>query len=103
MASAFEAPMGEDDLSRQRRRREARLLDRPVDGFAGLTVADVVADALAASDEGRVPINLPAYLAQQGHTWQTIEAVVSYLQRQDAHPAGAAGASAGSAEILRLN
>jgi hypothetical protein len=103
MATAFEAPLGEDDLSRQRRLREARLLDRPVAGFAGLTVADVVADALAASDEGRAAINVPAYLAGQGHTWRTIETVVSYLQRQELHPAGASEASASGADIFRLN
>jgi hypothetical protein len=95
--------MGEDDLSRQRRLREKRLLDRPVAGFAGLTVADVVADALAASDEGRLAVDVPAYLAEQGHTWPTIEAVISYFRRQGLHPAGTVEASASIADISRLN
>lgn len=103
MASAFEASMGEDDLSRQRRKREARLLDQPVAGFAGFTVADVVAEVLAASDEGRSALNVPAYLAEQDHEWQTIEAVVGYLQRHGLHPAGAVGSSVSIADISRLN
>jgi hypothetical protein len=103
MASAFEAPMGDDDLSRQRRKREAKLLDEPVTGFPGFTVADVVAEVLAASDQGNAPLNVPAYLADQGHDWHTIEAVVGYLQRHGFHPAGPVGASTGLADVTRLN
>jgi hypothetical protein len=46
------------------------------------TVADVVADVLAASDEGHAALAVPSYLAEPGHTWTTIETVVAYLQRQ---------------------
>jgi hypothetical protein len=46
------------------------------------TVADVVADVLAASDEGDAALDVPSYLAERGHTWTTIETVVAYLQRQ---------------------
>lgn len=103
MASAFEASMGEDDLSRQRRKREARLLDQPVEGFAGLTVADLVADVLAASDEGRTPFNVPAYLQDQGHDWPAITTVIEYLHRQGLHPVGMSGASPRIADISRSN
>jgi hypothetical protein len=103
MASAFEAPMGDDDLSHQRRKREAKLLDETVAGFPGLTVADLVAEVLAASDQGRTPINVPAYLAAQSHDWHTIEVVVGYLQRHGFLPAGAVGASTGLADVTRLN
>lgn len=103
MASAFEASMGEDDLSRQRRKREARLLDRAVEGFAGVTVADLVADVLAASDEGRVSLDVPAYLAGQGHGWETIEFVVGYLRRQGLHPAAVLRGFGGIADLSRSN
>jgi hypothetical protein len=81
MTSPFERPMGDDDLARQRRKREARLLDQDVAGFPGVTLADVVADVLAASDDGQVDVT--RYLDERGHGWQTIEAVLGYLQRQD--------------------
>jgi hypothetical protein len=74
--------MGDDDLSRQRRKREARLLDGEVPDFPGLTVADVVADVLAASDEGHAALDVPSYLVARGHTSTTITTVVDYLQRQ---------------------
>ncbi|MGH9249200.1 MAG: hypothetical protein ACRD0W_06775 [Acidimicrobiales bacterium] len=92
MQSSMEPRMDGDDLSRQRRKREARLLDRQLPDFAGVTVADVVADVLAASDEGRAPLDVPAYLAERGHTSTTITTVVDYLQRQRP-PDGAAGPS----------
>jgi hypothetical protein len=84
MPGSVEHSMADDDLSRQRRKREARLLDRQLPGFAGVTVADVVADVLAASDEGRVPLDVPGYLAERGHNSTTITTVVDYLQRQGA-------------------
>jgi len=82
MPGSVEHSMDDDDLSRQRRKREARLLDRQLPDFAGVTVADVVADVLAASDEGRAPLDVPGYLAERGHTSTTITTVVDYLQRQ---------------------
>jgi hypothetical protein len=72
---------GDDDLSRQRRKREARVLDGQVPDFPGLTVADVVADVLAASDDGRAVFDVPHYLVEQGHTSMTIRSVVDYLRR----------------------
>ena len=82
MPNASEALMGDDDLSRQRRKREARLLDGEVPDFPGVTVADVVADVLAASNEGHSALDVPSYLAASGHTPTTIKTVVGYLQRQ---------------------
>jgi hypothetical protein len=81
MPSSIEPWMGDDDLSRQRRKREARLLDGDVPDFPGLTVADVVADVLAASNDGRAAFDVPNYLVEQGHTSLTIKSVVGYLQR----------------------
>ena len=81
MISPIERPPGDDDLARQRRKREARLLDQEVAGFPGVTLADVVADVLAASEGGHVDVTF--YLDARGHGWQTIEAVLSYLHRQD--------------------
>ena len=82
MPSAIGAVMGDDDLSRQRRKREARLLDGEIPDFPGVTVADVVADVLAASNEGHSALDVPSYLAERGHTSTTIKTVVDYLQRQ---------------------
>lgn len=89
MPGSIEHSMDDDDLSRQRRKRNARLLDRELPGLAGVTVADVVADVLAASDDGRAPLDVPGYLAGRGHTSMTITTVVDYLQNQ-CSPLGAA-------------
>jgi hypothetical protein len=86
MTSPAEVWTGDDDLSRQRRKREARLLDSNVPDFPGLTVADVVADVLAASNDGRSAFDVPDYLVERGHTSMTIETVVDYLERT--RPAG---------------
>jgi len=82
MTSPVEGSRPDDELSRQRRKRESRLLDQHIVDFPSLTVADVVADVLAASDDGRSDLDIPAYLSDQGHNWQTVETVVAYLQRQ---------------------
>jgi hypothetical protein len=92
MPSSIEPWMDDDDLSRQRRKRDARLLDGEVPDFPGVTVADVVADVLAASDEGHATLDVPSYLVALGHTSMTIETVVDYLQRQRP-PLRAAGSS----------
>lgn len=81
MPSSVEPWMGDDDLSRQRRKREARLLDGELPDFPGLTMADVVADVLAASDDGHAALDVPDYLVERGHTSTTITTVVGYLQR----------------------
>jgi hypothetical protein len=81
MQSSNETWLGDDDLSRQRRKREARLLDGEVPDFPGLTVADVVADVLAASNEGHAPFDVSDYLVERRHTSMTIRTVVEYLQR----------------------
>ena len=73
---------GDDDLARQRRKREARLLDQDVVDFPALTLADVVADVLAARDGSTDPLDVRSYLTAEGHHWRTIEAVVGYLHRQ---------------------
>jgi hypothetical protein len=82
MAYSTERREGDDDLARQRRKREARLLDAHLVDFPDLTLADVVADVLAASDADPGTIDVRGYLATEGHHWRTIEAVVGYLHRQ---------------------
>lgn len=84
MNSSTELGDGGDDLARQRRQRDARLLDQRVAGFPGLTLADVVAEALAARDAYGDLLDVPSYLAIEGHDWPTIEAVVGYLHRYNA-------------------
>jgi hypothetical protein len=83
MTHPVEHPIGDDDLARQRRKREARLLDQEVPGFPGVILADIVADVLAASDADPTAFDVGGYLQARGHGWQTVEAVVGYLQRQN--------------------
>jgi hypothetical protein len=78
-----------DDLARQRRKREARLLDGQIPDFPGLTVADLVADVLAVTDEGHAALDVPDYLLERGHTSTTITTVVDYLRRQPPPSTGA--------------
>lgn len=73
--------MGDDDLSRQRRKRDARLLDGQVPDHPGITVGELVADVLAASHDGHAALDVPRYLLERGHTPTTVATVVGYLQR----------------------
>lgn len=70
---------GDDDLSRQRRKREARLLARPVAGFPELTLRQVVAAVLEAGEASRQSHQVERFLTEQGHSWETIEMVLAYL------------------------
>lgn len=79
----------DDDLSRQRRKRDERLLAQALTDEPGVTVGDLVAEVAAAiategEGDGASEFNVPAYLAEQGHTWSTIKTVVDYLERQGA-------------------
>jgi hypothetical protein len=81
MVSSAEVWEGDDDLARQRRKRDARLLDEHLVDHPALTIADVVAEVLAASDAALQPLDVRTYLASEGHHWRTIEAVVAFMQR----------------------
>jgi hypothetical protein len=83
MVSSTEVWEGDDDLARQRRKREARVLDEQLPDTPALTIADVVADVLAASETGTGLIDVRQYLADEGHHWRTIEAVAGYMQRYE--------------------
>jgi hypothetical protein len=79
--------MADDDLSRQRRKREERLLAQPLPDDPDVTVGELVADVLAATareGEHGADIDVRQYLADRGHGWPTIKTVVDYLERQDA-------------------
>ena len=71
-----------DELARQRRKREARLLEQQVVEFPALTLADVVADVLAACDQSNDVLDVRGYLAAEGYGGPTVEAVIGYLHRQ---------------------
>jgi len=73
--------MGDDDLSRQRRKRDTRLLDGQVPDHPGTTVGDLVADVLAARHDSRAALDVPHYLLERGHTPTTVTTIVGYLQR----------------------
>ena len=96
--------MADDDLSRQRRKRDERLLAQAVPGAPDLTVGDLVADVLAATADGRArradrAFDMPGYLAERGHDWPTIKTVVDYVERHDdapGHPAGSRAHDAGA-------
>lgn len=70
----------EDDLTRQRRKREARLLDQRVTERPELTIADLVADVLAAC-EGDGSLDVAGHLAVLGYGPETTAAVVGYVHR----------------------
>lgn len=74
---------GGDDLARQRRKREARWLDQHVAEFPTMTIADVVADVLATTQENG-DLDVRTYLAVQGYRWATIDGVLAYLRHHDA-------------------
>jgi hypothetical protein len=88
--------MADDDLSRQRRKRDQRLLAQPIPGASDITVGDLVADVLAASADHRgtatrPELDVPGYLAERGHDWSTIKTVIDYVERHQlpgGHPAG---------------
>lgn len=85
VTSSTERWEGDDDLARQRRKREARLLDQSLVDHPALTLADVVAEVLAVSDaDADEVLDVRSYLVAEGHHWRTVEAVVAYLQRHDA-------------------
>jgi hypothetical protein len=79
--------MADDDLSRQRRKRDERLLSQPIPGAPELTVGDLVADVLAAADSrdggAGSDLDVPSYLADRGHDWPTIKTVVEYVERHE--------------------
>jgi hypothetical protein len=81
MSPSTEVWDGDDDLARQRRKRDARLLDEHLVDYPALTIADVVAEVLAASDAAPRPIDVRTYLVAEGHHWRTIEAVVEFMRR----------------------
>ena len=84
MVSSAEVWEGDDDLARQRRKRDARLLDEQLVDHPALTIADLVAEVLAASDAAAPePFDVRAYLLAEGHHWRAIEAVVAFMQRYD--------------------
>jgi hypothetical protein len=80
-----------DDLSRQRRKREERLLAQALPDEPNVTIGDLVADVLAAAAgdgdrgaEAGAGFDVRTYLADRGHDWPTIKTVMDYLERQDA-------------------
>lgn len=81
--------VADDDLSRQRRKRDARLLAQALPDAPDMTVGDLVAEILAAiattDDDGDGPgLDIREYMAERGHASPTIKTVEDYLERQDA-------------------
>jgi hypothetical protein len=81
--------VADDDLARQRRKRDARLLAQELPGTQDMTVGDLVADVVAAiatsgEREDGAGLDVREYMAERGHTSHTIETVEAYLERQDA-------------------
>lgn len=81
--------VADDDLARQRRKRDARLLAQALPDAPDMTVGELVADLVAAiatgSDREDGPgLDVRRYMAERGHGWPTITTVEAYLERQDA-------------------
>ncbi len=79
-------PGSGDEVARQRRKRAEALLDRPVADFDDLTLRDVLSSVVAASEESPQPLDVERFLAERGHTWQTVEMVLAALEMLDRHP-----------------
>src|SRR3954447_18506079 len=78
----------DDDLSRQRRKRAARLVEA-TSGFEDSRVQAVVADALAAIEQRDGSFDVERYLVDHGHTSETITMVLTRLGLTDLrHPSG---------------
>jgi hypothetical protein len=67
----------QDELAFQRRKHWAASLRRPVPGFAGVTLGQLVAGVRAATAEAGGTLDVTAFLARQGHSPETIESVRS--------------------------
>lgn len=80
-----EGPDKGDQVARQRRKRAADLLDRPVAGFDDVTLNDVLVSVVAASGEGDGPLDVERFLTERGHAWQTVELVRVCLTFVDKH------------------
>jgi hypothetical protein len=78
-----------DQVARQRRKRAAALLDRSVAGFDEVTLGDVLRSVVAASDETDGPLDVKRFLTDRGHTWQTVELVLTcltFVDRNESSP-----------------
>jgi len=75
-----------DDLSRQRAKRAARTLDLPLVGFGALSLRGVIGQVLTRIEE-RGDFDARRYLVDQGHSQDTIAAVIGCLRLTDSvHP-----------------
>lgn len=77
-----------DQVARQRRKRAAGFLDRPVAGFEDITLDDVLRSVVAATEESKGPLDVERFLTERGHAWQTVEMVLVCLQFVDKHEVG---------------
>ncbi|MGH9226569.1 MAG: hypothetical protein ACRD2W_22920 [Acidimicrobiales bacterium] len=78
-----------DQVARQRRKRAASLLDRPVAGFEEVTLEDVLRSVIAATDECDGPLDVDRFLTERGHVWQTVEMVgvcLTFVDRIESSP-----------------
>jgi hypothetical protein len=66
---------GVDEVARQRHKRAAAMLDRPVAGFDDVTLEDVLRSVIAATDESDGALDVERFLTERGHVWQTVEMV----------------------------
>ena len=85
----LDSPDDGDEVARQRRKRATDFLDRPVAGFDDVTLDDVVRTVIAASDESQGSIDVDQFLAEHGHTNQTVEMVhvcLAFVDRQASFP-----------------
>ena len=85
LMDTLEAPDNGDEVARQRRKRAAGLLDRPVAGFDDVTLSDVLTSVVAAGEESRGPLDVERFLIERGHAWQTVEMVLVCLKFVDTH------------------
>jgi hypothetical protein len=80
-----DAPDNGDRIARHRRKRAADLLDRSVAGFDDVTLKDVLRSVIAATDESGGRLDVDRFLTERGHTWQTVELVLTCLTFVDTY------------------
>ena len=77
----------DDEVSRQREKRNTAFLARVIPGFPGLTFGQTVTHVVLAAEQAADVLDVERFLTDQGHDWRTIESVLAYLGSDAArHP-----------------
>ena len=83
--------LGVDEVARQRRKRRATLVGRPVPGSPNLTFGALAEEAQAAASSTEAGADgVEEFLVERGHSRETVAAVLACLELGGSEPAGTA-------------